>query len=346
MLSVLSCFASMRYDLGRHIWDIPIDRYEYIAEITWLAEFAFLFCGGCTKISVLLFYRRLVNGSYDKRWKWAVIAAIVFTACWSVAFMLCLVFNCNPTEAYWKAFSTSWHRSYTCVDTTSINLLAGLFAIFSDIYAVLLPLLMTRRMGLPGGQKVALNIIFSLGLVVVGASAVRTHYLWEVGHEPDVSWLIFYVFVWAQLELQLGIMCAAAPAMRVFFRSYLSKPLNRAVHNATGSIASRHNEGGNPGRSKGSISRIVEAQEDHDRRGDDFVLKHSTKGSEMSTVSEVNDLEQGHSPSTSTRYLIKTPADYEAYNLQSLEQSRKSLEKRSRHAPNFSQQFVWQDTDH
>lgn len=31
----------------------------------------------------------------------------------------------------------------------------------------------------------------------------------------------YKLFVWAQLELQLGIMCASAPALRVFFRRYL-----------------------------------------------------------------------------------------------------------------------------
>jgi hypothetical protein len=29
------------------------------------------------------------------------------------------------------------------------------------------------------------------------------------------------LFVWAQFELQVGIMCASAPALRVFFRRYL-----------------------------------------------------------------------------------------------------------------------------
>jgi hypothetical protein len=31
----------------------------------------------------------------------------------------------------------------------------------------------------------------------------------------------FMLFVWAQFELQVGIMCASAPALRVFFRRYL-----------------------------------------------------------------------------------------------------------------------------
>lgn len=42
-----------------------------------------------------------------------------------------------------------------------------------------------------------------------------------IGHASDVSWDIFDLFVWAQVELQLGIMCASAPSLRVFIRRYL-----------------------------------------------------------------------------------------------------------------------------
>lgn len=85
---------------------------------------------------MLLFYRRLVAGTYDVRWNWAVLVAITFTAAYTLAFMLALIFNCNPTQAYWKAFDLSWieHHKYTCADTTAINVLAGICAAASDLY--------------------------------------------------------------------------------------------------------------------------------------------------------------------------------------------------------------------
>ena len=76
-----------------------------LAEYSWLAEFSFLVTGCCTKISVLLFYRRLVGGTYSRSWHWAVVGAILFTAAWSIALILTLFFNCTPTEAYWKVRS-------------------------------------------------------------------------------------------------------------------------------------------------------------------------------------------------------------------------------------------------
>lgn len=178
MFTTVEIVAAVRFDIGRHIWDVPVWCYEKIAESTWLAELAFLVCGGATKISILLFYRRLADQTVDKRWKWAVISAIFFTTAWSIAFILTLCFNCTPTEAYWKAFDPTYHHEFTCVNTTVINLLAGIFAASSDLYSVVLPVVMTRSFGLPKAQKAALHFIFSLGLLVVAASAVRTYYLY------------------------------------------------------------------------------------------------------------------------------------------------------------------------
>ena len=43
----------------------------------------------------------------------------------------------------------------------------------------------------------------------------------ETGTSKDITRSAFNLFVWAQIELQAGIMCASAPSLRVFFRRYL-----------------------------------------------------------------------------------------------------------------------------
>lgn len=163
----------------RHIWDISPGKREPLALCLWLAEFAFLVCGGFTKVSVLLFYRRLVEGTYSKLWKWLVLFAIGFTIAYTIAFCIMLLINCTPTEAYWRAFDPVYAttQSYTCLDTKIINTLAGVFAAASDLYAVALPCMITWHFSVPKAQKIALNVIFCLGLLVVAASGVRTYYL-------------------------------------------------------------------------------------------------------------------------------------------------------------------------
>ena len=102
MFTTVMIIPCERYGLTRHMWDIPLDKYEGMAFYTWLAEFAQLTCSGFTKVSVLLFFRRMVDGTYSRYWQIAVWGAIAFTVAWATAFTLVLFFNCEPMEAYWK----------------------------------------------------------------------------------------------------------------------------------------------------------------------------------------------------------------------------------------------------
>lgn len=97
--------------------DTPPDEFEYLALGAWLSEISFLLTTCCTKMSVLLFYRRLTNGTYTKRWKWAIWAAMIFTGIYCLGFIFALSFNCRPVQAYWKAFNPSYTEDYSCTDT-------------------------------------------------------------------------------------------------------------------------------------------------------------------------------------------------------------------------------------
>jgi hypothetical protein len=146
----------------------------------WLAQFSFLICSGCTKVSILFFYRRLVTGTYSKKWYYCVWFAIAFTIVYTIAFCIMLLVDCRPTKAYWMAFDIRYALTadYTCLeDSNVINTTAGVCAAISDLYAVALPCIITWHHAVPRRQRIALNAIFCLGFVVVAASGVRTYWL-------------------------------------------------------------------------------------------------------------------------------------------------------------------------
>lgn len=69
MFTVLIILGTEKYGMDRHIWDVFPTNFEYIALVGWLAEISFIVSTGCTKVSVLLFFRRLTEGSITKVWK-------------------------------------------------------------------------------------------------------------------------------------------------------------------------------------------------------------------------------------------------------------------------------------
>lgn len=69
--------------------------------------------------------------------------------------MLILLLNCQPIEAYWRSYSATYTREYHCVDTTVLNPLQGALSIFTDLYSVLLPVMMLWRLEATKQQKVS-----------------------------------------------------------------------------------------------------------------------------------------------------------------------------------------------
>ncbi len=259
----------------------------------------------------------------------ATISAIVFTACYCVAIVLALIFNCNPTEAYWKAYSLSYTKPYTCANTKNLNPLAGALSVFSDLYSVVLPMGMLRHFAASKRQKLALNAVFSLGLIVVAAGCVRTYYIYQLGVDYDVTWMGYHLIIWSSLELHMALICASAPSLRVFFREYMSDPLSRVMH-STRPLTSTRDAGRlsrqtNSGENVTYSSHARESSMGSSNFGDRKLIQHNVKPS-LDTVGEAeveisSPYTRARSPALESRP-IKTPADFEAFALQNLEKHR------------------------
>ncbi|TKA81182.1 hypothetical protein B0A55_02624 [Friedmanniomyces simplex] len=328
MFTTIVIMSTRDWGMDRHIWDVPPEWFETSILLAWLAEFAFLISTASTKISVLLFYRRLVQGTFSKRWRMATIGAVVFTACYCVAFVLALILNCNPTEAYWKAYSLSYKKSYTCADTKNLNPVSGALSVFSDLYSVVLPMGMLRHFEAPKRQKLALNAVFSLGLIVVAAACVRTYYIYKLGVEYDITWVGYNLFLWSSLEVHLALICASAPALRVFFREYMSDPLSRAIHSTRSLTSMRNTNRDSKQTEDGGVAYPSHARDSSigsSEYGDRKLIQHNVKPS-LETVGETevessSPYMRARSPTRESQQ-IRTPADFEAFALQNLERHR------------------------
>jgi hypothetical protein len=189
-----------------------------------------LVASGATKASVLLFYRRLVVGTLARRWKLAIYFALAFHAIYLVSITLGYLLICRPLQAYWMSYDYNWNQDYTCAPANGLNPVIGVLSVLSDVYAVALPFVILHyyTLDVPRAQRIGLNIIFALGLLVAGAGIGRTYYLIKLGNTYDTSWTGFDLLIWTIIELQLGIICACAPSLRAFFRRYVSEALRKS----------------------------------------------------------------------------------------------------------------------
>ena len=165
----------------------------------------------------------------------------------------------------------------------------------------------------------------------------------EVGHESDITWMIFNVFIWAQLELELGIMCASLPALRVFFRKFLSGSLSRLTRSNNSNLGS--NVGSRKARSRISDKMDPEstAITEHELQNRDSFRGKAQPSVDQTTLADNDRASWSPSTAPSEVGLIKGPREYEAYSNKNMEKYRQSFrqyvtERQDKHR-NYSQPF-------
>jgi hypothetical protein len=178
------------------------------------------------KISILLFYRRLNARSITRTFRIATWISIIAIAIFVLSFVLILVFACDPISAFWNQFDfirqATGYKYHCWVDEAADLLSASIISAILDAVTAFLPTFLYWNLQIPRRQKVALGAIFALGYVVCIVAGVRSYYTWRIFNSPtyDSTWESWPAWLLCVVEIQLGAICASAPALKVFLAHY------------------------------------------------------------------------------------------------------------------------------
>ncbi len=86
------------------------------ARNAFIAQLLFVISTCATKASILLFYRRMAKDTYDPRWRYAIWAALGFTAAYFVVVLVTYLLICQPLDAYWLSYDLHYDKPYTCLN--------------------------------------------------------------------------------------------------------------------------------------------------------------------------------------------------------------------------------------
>lgn len=114
----------------------------------------------CTKLSIVLFYRRIFRGQV-----FAVITLILLISifAWGVAFFFATLFECMPIEQVWKSlYGTPEHEAH-CYNYLPMFIATAISNMCMDVLVLTVPLPMVWRLNMATRQKVAVSIFFLLG---------------------------------------------------------------------------------------------------------------------------------------------------------------------------------------
>ncbi|KAL1615510.1 hypothetical protein SLS56_011798 [Neofusicoccum ribis] len=203
------------YGLGIHLWNVSLESYSpHFLKWEMAASVVYAPAVACTKISILLFYRRLSPGRV-----FAITAQGItfFLIAYSVCSIFTLIFGCLPVRAIYDLTAPKSR----CINRNAAILALSIVNIVINIVMLLLPLQILIPLHIPKRQKLALTVVFLIGAFACASSIVRTVLLIPLFKSPDFTWNVVDQYVWAFIEINTSIVCASIPPLKPLFSRYL-----------------------------------------------------------------------------------------------------------------------------
>ncbi|KAJ5994993.1 hypothetical protein N7481_001970 [Penicillium waksmanii] len=222
---VVTSYATEVWGWNRHVWDVPLDWLPTVQKMNLVFQIMFSWSSSLTKISLLWFCRRLLGAGKgsNKVFNWAFIGSMAFVGTTCTLFTFFSIFQCSPVKAYWDVEPQYKHK---CMNSGDILFAASVINIFTDFLVTALPMPLIWSLKLPARQRLAVISIFGVGIIVNIAGSFRTYFVWQafvVGY--DTTWMGWPVLISAAIEINLGLICSSAPALRPLIAAVLPRLL-------------------------------------------------------------------------------------------------------------------------
>ncbi|KAK0658489.1 hypothetical protein QBC41DRAFT_331976 [Cercophora samala] len=217
--TAVCCLISVPWGGGKHLWVVTHEEFTKLYQTTYAFVIVYITCISATKVSILLFYRRVFGTN--------VIWYIVFGFTWAhwAEVTITWLAGCRPINYYWLQY-TDPTATGSCIDAPLFYFCNGIIGLVIDVAILLVPIPTIWKLNMPTTKKVFVGGILLLGGFVCVASAIRIVMMDQLVKSPDFTWAMSKVFIWSCCEPFIGIVCAClptyAPLVRRWWRGELS----------------------------------------------------------------------------------------------------------------------------
>jgi hypothetical protein len=161
--------------LGKHMWfctyeDVELMYHSFtIDQLMWYISVYF------AKLSLFFFIRRLTLSTMSRIYHWTNILLFTIVLLAGLVSIFMTALQCRPFSARWSyiTLARTDPATYSCISLQSSQTALRALHISTDILLLLYPTLILYRIQMPLRKKLAISIVFSLGLFSVVCSVVR-----------------------------------------------------------------------------------------------------------------------------------------------------------------------------
>lgn len=124
-----------------------------------------------TKISILLFYRRLASRSISRSFQRLLHGTVIFVALTALVFTIVPFASCRPLNAFWNQVNFLWEathkddKAWTCYNEPMNYFWNGAISFIQDAMTCAMPMVLFWKLRMPLRQKFALGALFCVGFV-------------------------------------------------------------------------------------------------------------------------------------------------------------------------------------
>ena len=238
MAAFANCIAAClgtKYGAGKHIMDTPFSDLTPFFKTQYVTLICYQLTCSATKISLCVMYLRIFGTTFgDKAFLWFQTILQILTL---IALEFFGIFNCNPIKATWDLTI----QKKKCVDSSPGFWASLSVGLFTDVALLLYSAWKIRGLQMRARQKVALLATVGLGWVIVIASIIRGVRISAViADSSDASWRSYETSIWSAVEVNVALMCAAAPALKPL----LQKIAPKLMYSLSGKTSNTYGQSG------------------------------------------------------------------------------------------------------
>jgi hypothetical protein len=153
-----------------------------------------------------------------------------------VAFTFGTILQCWPVRGAWDPSIDSEHKR--CANITAFWWSNGIWNIASDLFLILLPVPVIRKLNITLAKKIGLACMFSIGLVVIVTAVLRFTTLQTAARKAkyDPCYGSLLSTTWTNAEAALAVICANIPMLRQLLETCIPA-LKESIQSSRGTTA-------------------------------------------------------------------------------------------------------------
>jgi hypothetical protein len=194
---------------GHHEVNIPLSSRPTILFHVWLYQWAAATSTLFSKLSICLFYLRVIN---DKIPRIGVFITMAYVTVWSLAIIIIWICRCYPIQAFWTAPGT-----LTCMTSNNFTRITGLQAGFgasTHFLLITLPMSTIWKLRMSSLKRAWLLFVLWLGGTCCLFAIGRVTLTFRGVEKHDTTWYGYKALLFQALEVYSQVFYICIPFIR------------------------------------------------------------------------------------------------------------------------------------